>query len=255
MGARYVAPVSRAGGDGGGVDRELELLIDLQGFDSRIAGLERETARLPTEIHAIQTGIASARAAVESSKARLEATKKAIRAKEKDLDVSAAKRSKGEARLYEVKTNKEYTAALVEIEDIKQEKSRIEEEILTLMETQERLAAEIREAEAELARREAAGGADEAVVRQRLAAVEAELAGVRTERTTLARAVAPAVLADYDKLRKARGGLALAQALPSHTCAGCRMSIRPQALLEVRAQTRLVTCESCGRYLYWRDPA
>jgi predicted nucleic acid-binding Zn-ribbon protein len=31
------------------------------------------------------------------------------------------------------------------------------------------------------------------------------------------------------------------------------MAIRPQALLEVRAQTRLVTCESCGRYLYWRD--
>jgi predicted nucleic acid-binding Zn-ribbon protein len=32
------------------------------------------------------------------------------------------------------------------------------------------------------------------------------------------------------------------------------MAIRPQALLELRAQNQLITCESCGRYLYWRDP-
>ncbi len=50
--------------------------------------------------------------------------------KEKDLEVVQAKRSKTEARLYEVKTNKEYSAVLIEIEDIKQEKARIEEEIL-----------------------------------------------------------------------------------------------------------------------------
>ena len=34
------------------MDRELQLLIDLQALDTRIAALERETARLPKEIEA-----------------------------------------------------------------------------------------------------------------------------------------------------------------------------------------------------------
>jgi predicted nucleic acid-binding Zn-ribbon protein len=237
------------------VDPQLQLLIDLQTLDTRIAGLEREVARLPKEIDAIHASLNEATAALESAKSRLDATRKNIRAKEKDLDVSAAKRTKADARLYEVKTNKEYSAVLAEIEQIKQEKSRVEEEILALMELGERLAADIRDAGAQLKARETEGRAQEAVVRQKLAAVEAELAEVRAERTSLARQVAPHLLAEYEKLLKARGGLALAQALPSQICAGCRMAIRPQAILEVRSQDHLLTCESCGRYLYWRDPA
>ncbi len=237
------------------MDRELQLLIDLQTLDTRIAGLEREAARLPKEIEAIHAAVNESRTALEAAKTRLDATKKSIRAKEKDLDVSAAKRSKAEARLYEVKTNKEYSAVLAEIEEIKQEKSRIEEEILTLMEMQERLAAEIRDADAQLKRRESDGKAQETVVRQKLLAVESELGTARQERAALAQHVTPSLLAEYDKLLKARAGLAVAQALPAQTCAGCRMAIRPQAILELRSQTHLINCESCGRYLYWRDPA
>jgi uncharacterized protein len=237
------------------VDQELRLLIDLQALDARIAALEREAARLPKEIEAIQANVRAARSLLEAGKTRLDATRKSIRAKEKDLDVSAVKRTKAEARLYEVKTNKEYSAVLAEIEEIKQEKSGIEEEILTLMETQERLAAEIRDADSQLTRAETEGKAKEGVVRDRLGAVETELAGVHTQRASLAAGVAPAVLAEYDKLLKARGGLAVVQALPSQICAGCRMAIRPQAILELRTLTQLTRCESCGRYLYWQDPA
>jgi hypothetical protein len=235
------------------MDRELELLIDLQALDTRIAGLEREAARLPKEIEAIHASLAETRAALEAAKTRLDTAKKQIRAKEKDLDVSAAKRSRAEARLYEVKTNKEYSAALVEIEEIKQEKSRIEEEVLTLMELQERLVVEIRQAEVSLRSRESQGLSEEAEVRTRLLAVEGELESARGERTALARQVTSPVLAEYEKVLRARGGLAVAQALPSQTCSGCRMAIRPQALLELRGGNHLITCESCGRYLYWRD--
>jgi uncharacterized protein len=232
---------------------ELKTLIELQEHDSRLARLEAEAARLPRRIEAIQASIAEAQTAVEATKVKGDATRKNLRAKEKDLEVVAAKRSKADAHLWEVKTNKEYSAVLVEIEDIKQEKARTEEEILALMEMQERLTVEVREAEARLKTREEQGSQDEAAVRRQLATVEAELAGVRDERASLARGVPANVLADYERILKARGGLAIVPVMTGF-CGGCRVTIRPQALQELRGAT-LMRCESCGRYLYWSESA
>lgn len=232
---------------------ELQALIHLQEYDSRLSRLEVEERRLPKRIEAIQASVTEARAAVDGIKVKVDAARKNLRVKEKDLEVVAAKRSKADAHLWEVKTNKEYSAVLVEIEDIKQEKSRTEEEILALMEVQERLAAEIREAETRLKTREEQGRRDEASVREQLAAVEEELAGVRGERATLAREVPPGILGDYERILKARGGLAIVP-VTTGVCGGCRVSIRPQAIQELRGAT-LMRCESCGRYLYWSEGA
>jgi uncharacterized protein len=233
------------------VDAQLKILIDLQGVDTRIAAHEAEAARLPKEIAAIHTEIETAKKDVDAGKARLDAAKKDQRTREKDLEVVQAKRSKTEGRLYEVKTNKEYSAVLAEIEEIKQEKGRVEEEILVLMESQERLTADIKDAEARFKSRETQGKQEEATLQEKLRAVEADLALVRTERAELARQLPAPVLADYDKLLKARGGLALAQVVKPNLCGGCRMTVTPQRLQELRAQSALLPCESCGRYLYW----
>lgn len=233
---------------------ELQTLIAVQEQDTRIAGLEADAARLPKEIEALQAALAEARQRVEAVKGRLDSTKKELRAKEKDLDDVGVKRSKSEARLYEVKTNVEYSAVLAEIEAIKTQKARTEEEILALMERQETLATEIREAENRYRQREEQGRRDEATIRQKLAAVQQELEIARAERATLAREVSRNVLADYERILKARGGLGIAVVTSTSVwCGGCRVSIRPQAVQELRSGQVLMHCESCGRFLYWRD--
>jgi predicted nucleic acid-binding Zn-ribbon protein len=235
------------------VDAQLHTLIDLQGLDGRIAGLESEAARLPRQIEAIQSALAEARKTAETVKTRLDATKKDLRLKEKDLEVANVKRQKLEARLYEVKTNKEYSAVLLEIEEAKQEKAKTEEEILNLMESQERLGVDIKDAEQRFKSREDQARQDEAVVRTKLAAVERELEGLRAERRSRAKDLPPALLASYDRISKARGGVAVAAVTAAAVCGGCRVSIRPQAMQELRTGGALMLCESCGRYLYWQE--
>ena len=237
------------------VNSELSTLIDLQAFDSKIATLDTEAARLPKQIEAIQASLAEAKKTVDAFKAKIDQTRKDLRAREKDLEVHAAKRAKEEARLYEVKTNKEYSAVLLEIEEVKQIKAKTEEDILGFMEMQERLAVDVKEAEARLKTREDQAKQDEAVVRAKLAKVENELAIVRAERASRAKELSPGLLASYDRIMKARGGTAVASVGGAAICGGCRMSIRPQALMELRVATGLMTCESCGRYLYWQEPA
>jgi hypothetical protein len=237
------------------VDPQLRTLIELQAFDTRIAALDAEATRLPKQIEAIHLALAEAKKALEAARARAEQTRKELRAKERELDDVTAKRSKAEARLWEVKNNVEYSAVLTEIEGIKQAKARTEEEILGLMELGERLAAEIREAEARFKAREEQARQDEAVVRKKLAEVETELGGVRGERQTLARELPPALLTDYERALKAKGGLAVVAVGTAAICGGCRVTIRPQAIQELRHAATLIRCESCGRYLYWQDPA
>jgi len=239
--------------DGDTVDAQLQTLIDLQGFDARISGLESEAARLPRQIEALQAALADAKKTVETIKTKVDATKKDLRTREKDLEVANLKRQKLEARLYEVKTNKEYSAVLLEIEEAKQEKAKTEEEILGLMEMQERLAVDIKDAEQRFKTREEQARQDEAVIRKKLAAVEEELSIVRAERTSRAKELPAGVLASYDRILKARGGVAVAAVSATAVCGGCRVGIRPQAIQELRAATGLMVCESCGRYLYWQD--
>jgi predicted nucleic acid-binding Zn-ribbon protein len=233
------------------LDAQLRLMVDLQGLDTRIAAAEAEVAKLPREIDAVRAGIEAARKEVEAVKAGLDATRKEIRAREKDLEVTQVRRSKIEGRLYEVKTNTEYSAVLVEIEGVKQEKSRVEEDILTLMERQERLAAEIREAESRLRAREDEGRRDEAAMLERLRRIEVDLAGLRGERGELTRQLPPAVVANYERILRARGGLAIVPLVKPNLCAGCRMTVTPQRIQELRQQNALIPCESCGRFLYW----
>jgi predicted nucleic acid-binding Zn-ribbon protein len=235
------------------VDSQLETLIELQGVDLKIAGRESEAARLPRQIEAIQAALSEARKLVETVKTKLDSTKKELRTREKDLEVANVKRQKLEARLYEVKTNKEYSAVLLEIEEAKQEKAKTEEDILTLMEMQERLGVELKDAEQRLRSREEQARQDEGVVRQKLAAVEQELEGLRAQRRARAKDLPAALLASYDRISKARGGVAIAAVTSAAVCGGCRVGIRPQAVQELRSATGLMVCESCGRYLYWHE--
>jgi predicted nucleic acid-binding Zn-ribbon protein len=225
----------------------------LQQQDSRIAFLEAEVARLPKQIAAIEVALVEAKKSLESLRGRQDKARKDLRAKEKDLEVVAGKRSKSESRLYEVKTNKEYSAVLLEIEEIKQEKAQIEEQILALMELQEGIAVDIRAAEQVHAQREEQATHDIVEVRKRLAGVEADLAAARAARATRAAELPPALSTDYDRIRKARGGVAVATVGATAICSACRVTIRPQAIQELRAATGLMLCESCGRFLFWQE--
>lgn len=232
------------------MDAQLRALIDLQVVDSRIAGLEAQVAKIPAQIAAIHAAVDEARKAMDGLKARVDVSRKSQRAREKDLEDNRVKQQKYEGQLYQVKTNKEYSAVLVEIGEVKQEKSRIEEDILGLMESQERIAAELKDAEGDWKEREREGKREEAVLVERLRGVEAELAVVRSERTGLASQLQPRVLDDYDKILRHRG-LAVAEVMKPNSCGGCRVTITPQRLQELRQQNALIHCESCGRYLYW----
>ena len=121
------------------------------------------------------------------------------------------------------------------------------------MEMQERLTADLRDTELRLRTREEQARQDEATVKTKLEEVESELAILRAQRASRAKEIAPGLLTSYERILKARGGIAVASVTAAAVCGACRVTIRPQAMQELRSATELMLCESCGRYLYWSE--
>jgi predicted nucleic acid-binding Zn-ribbon protein len=234
------------------MDSNLQRLQELQVLDSRVAGLERKLEAIPTRIHGIRDGLQQAKASVDATRAKLDGARKDIRTKEKELEYQAAQRKKLEAKLYEVKTNKEYSAVLAEIESAKVEKDRIEEEILALMELQERLGREVVEADARLRPHEAEAKVQEAAATEELRALEVDVEAARSERESVVRDVPRDLLVQYARLLKGRAGLAVALVGSNGICSGCRVTLTPQRFNEVRQSSQILVCENCGRFLYYQ---
>ena len=230
---------------------QLNALVELQVVDTKIMNLEALLAKIPGELSAIRATVQEAQQTVETLRTAIEHSKKEIRTKEKELEYQGAQRAKCEAKLYEVKTNKEYSAVLSEIEQFKTQQGKIEEEVLTLMDRQERMSRELQEAQARLNVRQEEARREEAEVNRRLAELQVDLEAVRSERAQLVRGVPADLLASYERLLRRHHGLAVVQVSASATCGGCYVTLTPQRFQEVRQQTQIHTCESCGRFHYW----
>jgi len=233
------------------MDPNLQRLQELQVLDSRVAGFERKLEAIPGRIQTIRDGLQQAKGSVDAIRAKLDGARKDMRTKEKELEYQGAQRKKLEAKLYEVKTNKEYSAALAEIEGAKVEKNRLEEEILGLMELQERLGREVVDGDARLRPQEAEAKVQEAAAAEELRALEVDLEAARSEREGVAREVPRDLLAQYARLLKGRAGLAVALVGSNGICSGCRVTLTPQRFNEVRQSSKILVCENCGRFLYY----
>jgi predicted nucleic acid-binding Zn-ribbon protein len=55
-------------------------------------------------------------------------------------------------------------------------------------------------------------------------------------------------LAIYERIRKAKNGIAVVS-VKRNACGGCYNAVPPQKVLELRKNNRIYTCEHCGRIL------
>ena len=230
---------------------DLERLVELQRLDSEIAEVEAAAAAIPGVIRRIEEQLIKAKAALDAVTAETDRMTKLRRQQERELEEVTDQLKKRQSRLFEVKTNQEYSAVLKEIEGLKHKVSVLEEAILVLLdqiEVELKARAEeeqrVRSSEAEALRDTQRKEAELRQLRGRLT----ELQGARKSRSNN---VESSLLQQYLRLLKSRAGLAVAPARDG-SCEGCHVALTPQLYNEVRRNEEILTCERCGRILYWR---
>jgi predicted nucleic acid-binding Zn-ribbon protein len=226
---------------------------ELQDLDRRIADLNREISELPRHVAVIESRLESHRRRLEADRAALAANQKERRALEDDIKVHEQKVSRLRDQMMEAKTNEQYRAFQHEIEFAQQAIRKIEDQILERMGEAESLDQNVRAAERELQKESADVEKETKLAGQRTDADRLELAEAQRKRQAAARALSAATLAAYERIRRLRGGLAVAQVRDGR-CMACNVILRLSYLQQMRSNESVSFCEACGRILYYLPP-
>jgi predicted nucleic acid-binding Zn-ribbon protein len=234
---------------------DLERLIVLQKHDIEARRLRDEIVALPKLVASLTSkfeAVKGQRAVVAGLIAKEETLRRGQESDVRDLKAKIA-RVKKQAEL--ATTAVQATAYEHEIAFAESKISGIEDAELDSLERTDALDAQkkladsaVTEAEATLARETARANETIAEDRKLLAEVEKLRVAERAE-------IGEAALSIYDRIAKGKG-TAVSEAL-NQKCTACQMMVRPQRWNELRDRNnddQMMTCESCGRLLYY-DPA
>lgn len=231
-----------------------DALLDIQVHDTLTDQLEHRKAHLPERLEldkvmALVAEVEATTATVEASRHELQRSQQRL---EDEIATISDKASAHDKVLYSgtVSNPRELQAMQDEIASLRKRIGQLEDQELELMEQIEPLDGEI----AGLAAERMAADEQAAALRARIAEAEVviddELRGNLAERAALAEAVDPALLAEYDALRKRTGGIAIARLVGSN-CGGCHLQLSAVEVARVKKlpPEEPAYCEECGRLL------
>ena len=230
---------------------ELEKLIALQKLDTTIRKLEKALEAIPQRRAEIEgefdqrafeiRGLETRRDEAKHNRARLEV----------EVVDQRTRAERAERNLMSSKKQDEYTAAIREADAARKQISTLETQILEQMESLEKAEAALNERADEIATlnsdREARLKAfDEETQRQ-----SEQLLVDRKERDQVFANLPKAMSTMYSRISaRIRDGVAVAEAR-NRSCTACFMSLRPQVMAEIRRGEEILTCDNCGRILYY----
>jgi predicted nucleic acid-binding Zn-ribbon protein len=232
------------------VDIDFEKLIQLQNLDSEMKQTTLFLESIPRLIEDIDRKIKAGSQAVADAKDTLTVNQKARRDLEASVKDVKARIVKFKRQLGEVKTNKEYTTLLKEIEEAQREVDAVEERIISEMLTADDIDEEIRSATLKQNQEHETLRADQAVLEQKKREMESRRDALIAEREALVPLIPADQMKLYMSMFNKKNGAALS-AVKGEFCSLCHVRIRPQMLNEIRDRSKIYLCENCGRILYW----
>ncbi|MGE5679774.1 MAG: zinc ribbon domain-containing protein [Bacillota bacterium] len=226
----------------------LKTLYELQLIDDQLDELEQLRGDLPAAVNELRNRIDSLTDQINDKKKEQENSTTTRMHNEEEVERLKSNQKKFKAQLYQVRNNKEYDALTKEIDHSDEDITRLEAQSQALEEIIQKLKIEIDEIHPQIDTLKSELEVKEAELKEIIKANEKEEVKLQAKRQQVEAAVKKPDYASYMRIRKAKGGQAVATIRRS-ACSGCHNVVPPQRQLEIRQNKRLYNCEYCGRIL------
>jgi hypothetical protein len=225
-------------------------LLALQEIDDEAARLKARLSEVERRLEGSEE-LEEARAALAEAESRRHDVHVEQRRLEDEVATLSARISPEEKRLYDgsVKNPKELTSIQHEVEVLKSQRSRLEDELVEVLDRAEAADRDLAAARQEVVRLDEAW----ASTRKELEGERESLLGAitRAEAKSAAQksAIDPRSLRIYEDLRRRKPGQVVVR-IQGGICSGCRIGIPDAVRTRALAGAMLAQCPSCERILY-----
>lgn len=230
-------------------------LYDLHIIDQQVRGLSRGMNLAAAHVKSQSNKLEELRRQKAELEDQLRHARAAAGNLENDSNAAEERIEKLRTQMNSAKTNKEYSTFLVEINTLKLEKGKLEEQALELMGKADALKGQVEAVSVRVAEQEKVRALAEEELGRRRAEVGDQLEQVKTKRISAARALPADVLAAFEKLAESTDGEAMADVSredprSDYMCGGCYMALPIERVNLLATTDKMVRCPSCSRILY-----
>lgn len=234
---------------GQNVKELIRKLVELQKFDMELYEYKRGLKEKPAQLEVLKEKYEATKEQFHALETAIKQAELARKKVEGDLKGKEDEIVRANAALMTLKTNKEYQIKLFEIENLKADKSVLEDEILRSMESVEKLQQDVVKEKEFLAGEEKKYLAEKEQVDAQIVALEDKVNGLAGQRREAAEGIDKNTLAVYERVIDNRGGVALVP-VTGMSCGGCFMNVPEQVVNRIKMYEEVVRCEMCARFIY-----
>jgi uncharacterized protein len=233
------------------VKAELQQLVALQNLDATIRKLDKDLEAIPQRRAEIEAEFDQRAFEIRALENRRDEAKHNRARLENEVVEQRGRAERAERNLMSSKKQDEYTAAIREADAARKQISTLETQILETMETLEQTEGALKERADEIASLNSDREARLKLFDDETRSQSEQLTAARAEREKVSAALPKAMSSLYSRISaRIRDGVAVAEAR-NRSCTACFMSLRPQVMAEIRRGEEVITCDNCGRILYY----
>ena len=231
---------------------EIKKLVNLQKIDTQLYNLNREKMGKPKIIESLQNEFDQKKQILKEYEERSKTLLLKRKDKEGELTSKEEDVKKLQSKLYALKTNKEYSTMLTEINGIKMDNSLLEEEIIKILEEQDNLKEDLEKQQSIIKEEDRKFDEEKQKINNRIKEIEIQIGDLESKRSNAIKEIDAKILSQYERIIKGKESLAIVK-VKSESCQGCFMNVPPQVINEIKMNDKLIFCEMCARILYIPD--
>ncbi len=229
----------------------------------RLQNIEIELSALREKVNAKHRAVRGSRQRLQEIDAELAARQAQLKQDQIEADRAELERKSRESEiaklretLNRVKTNKEYSAILTQINTDKADNAKLEDKVLKMLSALDQAKETIRQLQETRAKEAERLAGLTAAAAEFEASIAGQIAALEARRQEASDGLPATVVKMFDRIAKKHGGEAMARAVQMNprreefVCEGCNMSVTLEQVSAIQGRDDIQTCHVCGRILY-----